>query len=185
MKKLILIGSSTGGPGRINQILSSLSPDFSASIIIAQHMVDLFIPSFVKQLDAICPLPVVLVNDGLVVQASTVYICSNETKLFEKHGNIYFGHSNMHKNDFSPDINILFSSASLLKYPILAIVLTGIGEDGALGLKKIFDNGGQCMFESEESAVVYGMPKKAKEEVPQGKEGNINTIVSAIKQFGQ
>jgi two-component system chemotaxis response regulator CheB len=86
VKKLILIGASTGGPGRLHTILENLPHDFCSAIIIAQHMVPFFIPSFVKQLSVSTEVKVQAVYDRIEILPSTVYVCSGECKLIEKDG---------------------------------------------------------------------------------------------------
>jgi len=186
VKKLILIGASTGGPGRLHTILEELPHDLDAVVIIAQHMAPHFIPSFVKQLSLSTSYEVKEVVDGMEISPSCIYICSGECQLIEKRGEIRFLHRNPSDLLYSPDVNALFLSASELSVIIekMGIILTGIGDDGALGSKAVFDAGGVCMFESEESATVYGMPRCAIELVPQGKVGSMEQIIEAIRRFG-
>ncbi|MCX6073842.1 MAG: CheB methylesterase domain-containing protein [Campylobacterales bacterium] len=185
--KIILIGASTGGPGRLHTILENLPHNFDATIIIAQHMISHFIPSFVKQLSSITPLEVKGVFDGMEILPSSVYICSGECQLIEKRGGIQFVHNDPSSLLYSPDVNTLFLSVAKLSGSIqkMGIILTGIGDDGALGSKALFEAGGRCMFESEESAAVYGMPRCAIELVPQADVGSMPQIIQAIRRFGE
>jgi len=186
VKKLILIGASTGGPGRLHTILEQLPHDLNAAVVIAQHMAPHFIPSFVKQLSFSTSFEVKEVVDGMKISPSCVYICSGECQLIEQRGRIVFVHREPSDVLYSPDVNTLFSSAAELSKTIekMGIILTGIGDDGARGSKAVFDAGGACMFESEASATVYGMPRCAIELVPQGKVGSMEQIVEAIRRFG-
>jgi two-component system chemotaxis response regulator CheB len=162
--KLILIGASTGGPGHLKKLLKNFN-NTNVPIVIAQHMNEIFIPSFSSQLSTEVGVSVTLVS-GEVELKNGIYVCekTSSIKLNEslKISNIDFDTS---PSIFNPNVDNLFISASLLthKLDILAILLTGIGNDGALGLKALYEAGAKCFGESEQSAIVYGMPKKAKE----------------------
>ncbi len=185
--KLILIGSSTGGPGHIDKILKGLNQNFKATIVIAQHMSPYFIESFARQIGTISPLEVHVVRDRMVLHPSCVYVCSGECRIVEKNDQLVFHHQESHESIYTPDIDALFSSAASLPstYKRLGVILTGIGEDGAKGALEFFHSGGKCMFESEASAIVYGMPRRALELVPEGDTGTIEEITMAIKRFGE
>lgn len=187
LKNILLIGASTGGPGRLHTIIEQLPSDFPPAIIIAQHMGSPFIESFVKQLSSASSLKVLKVCDGMELELSSVYICSGECQLIEKEGRIYFLHHEHSSLPYTPDINTLFFSAAELSKSIrkMGVILSGIGDDGAKGARVLFEEGGSCMFESEESATVYGMPRCAKELVPQAEVGGMTQIISAIKCFGE
>jgi two-component system chemotaxis response regulator CheB len=183
---LILIGASTGGPGRIHTILSSLSDDFRGTIIIAQHMGEAYISSFIKQLRSLTSLNIEEIRGGVAVVASTIYVCEVTSRLVTKSGQLWLEPVLGVEHFYSPEINTLFCSASLLDRFIkrIGIILTGIGEDGALGALALSQSGAQCYFESEESATVFGMPRCAKELVPSGHVGSMDDIVKVIQRFG-
>jgi two-component system chemotaxis response regulator CheB len=187
LENILLIGASTGGPGRLHTILEQLPSDFLPAIIIAQHMGSPFIASFVKQLSSVTSLKVLKVCDGMELEFSSVYICSGECQLTEQNGRIYFSHNEGSSLPYTPDINTLLFSAAELSKSIgkMGVILSGIGDDGAKGARVLFEAGGICMFESEESATVYGMPRCAKELVPQADIGGMTQIISAIKCFGE
>ncbi|HEX5623109.1 MAG TPA: CheB methylesterase domain-containing protein [Sulfuricurvum sp.] len=187
VESILLIGASTGGPGRLHTILEQLPSNFSSAVIIAQHMGLPFIPSFVKQLSSITSLDVHEVGNEMEVKSSSVYICSGECRLIEHDGKIRFFHNEMSSLAYTPDINALFLSAAELSRPIqkLGVILSGIGDDGAVGARALFDSGAACMFESEESATVYGMPRCAKELVPEAQIGTMIQIIAAIRNFGE
>lgn len=185
--KLIVIGSSTGGPGHIDKILKGLSRDFRGSIVIAQHMSPHFIESFARQIGTISPLEVNVVADGMILQPGSIYVCTGECRIIEEHHLLVFKHQLPNDTIYTPDIDTLFCSVAHLSRGLqrFGIILTGIGEDGAKGSLELFNSGGKCMFESEESAIVYGMPRRAIELVPQADVGSINQIVDAINRFGE
>jgi len=185
-KKLILIGASTGGPGHLKKILSNLSTTFKIPIVIAQHMNFVFIKSFVKQFNDELFFDVVLADDSHCIQNQTVYICAKHCEIKKDGYKLNLQHTEEVQSHYNPSINHLFSSAKNLtaNYDILAILLTGIGDDGAFGLSQLKDAGAICIAESEESAIVYGMPKKAVELNPQIEVMNLDKIIDYIKQFG-
>jgi two-component system chemotaxis response regulator CheB len=183
---LILVGASTGGPGRIHTILSSLSHDFRGTIIIAQHMAEAFIPSFVKQLRGLTSLNIGEVGSGVLVEHSTIYVCEVTSRLVTKEGRLWLEPVSELEHFYNPEINTLFHSGALIDRSIarIGIILTGIGDDGALGALALSNSGAQCYFESEESATVFGMPRCAKELVASGCVGSMDDIVKVIQDFG-
>ncbi len=184
--KLILIGASTGGPGHIQKIVASLNFDFNASIVIAQHMGDEYLQSFAKLLNEKCKLPVFLVEDGMCIKPSCVYICSRVCTLSMHTDEISFSKKRSEKPGFNPDINTLFNSASnfVKNAEMLGVILTGIGSDGAKGCFSLVKSGALCIAESQKSAVVFGMPKKAKELSDDIKVKELDEIIEEIRRFG-
>lgn len=184
---LILIGASTGGPGRMYSILSALERSFNGTVIIAQHMGTPFIQSFVHQLQSIASLPISAVTLPTVLERGHVYVCSVTSCLFMKDGEIVLIPAEEDgEYPYNPQIDILFSSASTLPCTLkrLGVILTGIGDDGAVGSLELFESGGECLFESEESAIVYGMPRRAKELVSAAGVGSVDEIIKRIQEFG-
>lgn len=184
--KIILIGASTGGPGHINTILKELPKNFHAAVVIAQHMSLPFVPSFVKQLSTLTSYRVLNVIDNMIVVPSTIYICTGETRLVEQDGEICFA-LNAHSHSlYTPDIDMLFLSAASLPSHLrkMGVILTGIGEDGTLGVEALHQSGGYCLFENEASSIVYGMPRSASERVPEAEVGSLTQIVEKIIVFG-
>ena len=185
--KLILIGASTGGPGHIKKILASLPSNFSASIVIAQHMGDDYIPSFIKQLNSSCKLKVIGIQHEALLLPSHVYVSSllSQIKLQDKH--LIFTKCSSSENEYNPDINKLFISASKLadSVSILGIILTGIGEDGAIGCKLLSTAGAECIAESETSAIVYGMPMQALKMNKNTKVMTLEQVIQRINVFGE
>lgn len=185
-EKLILIGASTGGPGHLKKILLNLPVDFTAPIIIAQHMNQVFISSFVKQFDDELPFNFCLANNRHDVQSSTIHICGTHCELHKQGFYLKLeGGSNV-VSHYNPSIDYLFYSAVKLvnSYDVLAILLTGIGQDGAEGLDALETAGATCIAESEESAIVFGMPKKAAELNAKIKVMHLDSIIDYIKKFG-
>lgn len=185
-QKFILIGASTGGPGHIKKILSSLNSDFDIPIIIAQHMNEVFIKSFVKQFDDELPFDCFLADSEDIIEKSTVHICAKHCSVSERYGKLRLESCSDIVSSYNPSVDCLFNSAIKLskQYEILAILLTGIGQDGAVGLSELEKAGAICIAESKESAIVYGMPKKAAEMNSEIKVMSLDNIIEFIKQFG-
>lgn len=183
---MILIGASTGGPGRIHSILGALDCRFEGAIIIAQHMAAPFIPSFIHQLQSNSPLTIHEINNGVKVENGNAYVCAVTSRLVTRYQEIWIEPAPEGNYPYNPEIDTLFHSASSLGTEIrrLGVILTGIGEDGAKGALSLYRSGGKCYFENEESATVYGMPRKAKELVQEAPTGSMETIIEAIKHFG-
>jgi len=183
--KIVLIGASTGGPGHLKKILSVIPTTYNGSIIIAQHMNATFIPSFISQFQNELHLPVHSVDERMNLQISHVYICPQNCRLkqadFTRIEPIDEG-----ETPYNPSIDSLFSSAveCIRDSEILAVLLTGIGHDGANGLSELQKHGAQCIAESEKSAIVYGMPKRAVEINPNITSFALDEIVQIIKNFG-
>lgn len=161
-KKLVLIGASTGGPGHLKIILSELPNNLSVPIIVAQHMGRLFIPSFIEQFANEFDAPVYSLEKKRDIDRGGIYICEENMRLFQQDGLKATSHEET--TIYNPSVDVLFSSATLLEnYEILAILLTGIGDDGAKPMFELAKKGARVIGENEESSVVFGMPKKAKE----------------------
>lgn len=184
IKKLILIGASTGGPGQIQKIIKSIKKDFNKVIIIAQHMQSAYLQSFTNQLDNNCAISVITVFDNLTLSHGNIYVLPENYEIFESMGVLKFKKYNGALN-YSPNINLLFNSVSNIKEKIevMCIVLTGIGDDGAVGAYNLQKSGAKCLNENEQSSIVYGMPKAANELNPDAKQCNINQICKAMEEF--
>lgn len=180
MRKLILIGASTGGPSQIKYLISDLELE-NTTIVIAQHMQANFLPSYANQLDKECKSKVVLLSETCFLEDKKIYICQHNTELFL---NLRAGF-NKGTFPFCPNVDLLFNSASKITkdYEILAILLTGIGDDGAKGLYELYKKGVKCIGESEKSCVVYGMPKRAFELNNKLKQLDIEDIKKEILSF--
>jgi len=185
--KIVLIGASTGGPGHLKKILSALPPSFNASIIVAQHMNSTFIPSFISQFQSELPLKVCSIDHSLELLPSCVYFCPMNCAMNKQRFSLCVEPSTTTQTPYNPSVDTLFLSASAFTHDadILGVLLTGIGHDGALGLSELQKNGASCLAESEKSAIVYGMPKRAIEINPLIPSMPLDDIIIAIKTFGE
>ncbi|MDO8454966.1 MAG: CheB methylesterase domain-containing protein [Sulfurimonas sp.] len=184
LKKFVLIGASTGGPGQIEKIINSLNPLHSTAVVIAQHMVDSFIPSFMNRLRNSSKNSVTMAENSKIIEAGNIYICSGHTQIIKNMSQLYFLQETAPKDSYNPDINFLFSSFSGFTKDIetMAVILTGIGEDGVNGCHELSLNGAQCITE-DANAIVDGMPSRARLVVTNIKVSGINEIIETIKEF--
>ena len=185
--KIVLIGASTGGSGHLKKILSAITPSFRGAIVIAQHMNATFIPSFISQFQNELPLPVHAVDQRLNITPSHVYICPQNCHIRKGDFTSRIEPIEEGETPYNPSIDSLFSSSveCLRDSEILAVLLTGIGHDGANGLSELQKHGAKCIAESEQTAIVYGMPKRAVEINPNIVSLPLDDIIKAIKTFGE
>jgi two-component system chemotaxis response regulator CheB len=163
--KAIGIASSTGGPPAIHSILNRLPADFSVPILIAQHMPATFTALFAERLNKYTPLKVKEAEDQDWIQPGWAYVAPGGKHLsVEKMGNRLIARIMNKEADpkYSPSANLLFQSlAEELESRTIGAVLTGMGDDGKEGMKRIKDKGGITIAESEKSAIIFGMPKES------------------------
>jgi len=169
IKKVILIGSSTGGPGLIEQICSSLPDDFKHTVCVVQHMPEQFTEAFAQRLDRSSLLPVVESKQNLEMLPGHIYLARGGVHMnFAKKvsGTIVFREDKTKGvSFFQPSVNDMMRSALEVfnASNLVGVVLTGIGDDGADAMVELKQAGAYTMGESESSATVYGMPKEAYE----------------------
>jgi two-component system chemotaxis response regulator CheB len=163
--EVVAIASSTGGPPAIQAILSVLPADLNAGIVISQHMPAGFTRSFAERLNKLSPLMVSEAAAGDRVKAGTVLIAPGGHHLIVKKsrgGLVVELASRSPLDKYVPSADrMMVSVAEACGPATLGVVLTGMGNDGLEGVIAIKSRGGQCLAESEESAVVFGMPKEA------------------------
>lgn len=163
--EVVAIASSTGGPPALQAILTALPGDLSAAVVIAQHMPPGFTRSFAERLNKISSLVVREAAAGDRVEPGTVLIAPGGHHLVVKKDKdgLLTGLTARSEHDmYSPSADrLLVSVAQACGHAALGVVLTGMGKDGAAGVVAIKKNRGQCLAESEESAVIFGMPQEA------------------------
>lgn len=167
IEKVVLIGSSTGGPGLIEQICSALPANFKHPVCIVQHMPEQFTAAFAERLDRASILPVVESKQGMELLPGRVYVARGGVHMnFVKKvsGKIVIREDkDKGKNFFHPSVNDMMKSALEVfdGKNLVGVILTGIGDDGAEAMVNIKKAGAYTLGESENSATVYGMPKEA------------------------
>lgn len=163
-KKLILIGASTGGTEVISKILKNLRPDLPG-ILIVQHMPGEFTSTFAKRLNQECQLNVKEAEDGDIITSGCAYIANGFYHLqIVKERGYYKCKLEMSPlvNRHRPSVDVLFNSASNFQGKnIIAILLTGMGADGANGLLALKNAEAMTFAQDEKSSAIFGMPKEA------------------------
>ncbi len=163
---IIAIGISTGGPNALTRMMSMLTTPIGVPIVIVQHMPPLFTKSLADSLNNKCSLHVKEAEDGEILKNDVAYIApgGKQMKIVAHPG----GHGKVKITDDAPENNCkpsadyLFRSvAGLYKERATGVIMTGMGNDGAKGLRLIKRHGSPVIAQDEESCVVYGMPKEA------------------------
>lgn len=163
LDRVIAIGASTGGPPAIEKVLCQL-PRNIPPVLIVQHMPDSFTSIFAQRLDKICGLSVKEAEAGDYLEDGRVYIAKGgyhmELNALSKIKLV----KGPPQNGFRPAVDSLMKSVAwVVKDRAVGVILTGMGRDGAAGIKAIKRRGGSTIAQDDETSVVYGMPKAAKE----------------------
>ncbi len=184
-RKIVLIGASTGGPGQIEKIISSLPVLSDTAVIIAQHMSMDFIPSFTKRLKELSTNTIEMVKDNASVEPGNIYLCHGITSVKKDGYGLKFNVESSKQYKYNPDINTVFNSfvPFAQELEILGVILTGIGDDGVDGCKQLSLKGVRTITQDEKSAIVDGMPSRAIKEVQDIEISDIAGIKEIIRNF--
>lgn len=164
--RAVFIGVSTGGPGTIQRLLSDIGEAFPVPIIITQHIDSNFDKNLIEWLDTNTKLPVILAEDSMMAENGKVYFAPADYHLViqkDPAGRIILKLNHDDQVNFlRPSVDKMFDSAAeVLGENCIGVLLTGMGADGASGLVNIKNKGGYTITESEDSCIIYGMPKAA------------------------
>nr|WP_199223665.1 MULTISPECIES: chemotaxis response regulator protein-glutamate methylesterase [unclassified Caulobacter] len=163
-ESIICVGASTGGTEALRVFLEGLPPD-SPGIVIVQHMPEKFTASFAKRLDSLCAVEVKEAEDGDTVRRGRVLIApGNKHTLLERSGARYYVSvkDGPLVSRHRPSVDVLFRSAARSAGSnAVGVILTGMGDDGALGLDEMKQGGAYTIAQDEATSVVFGMPKEA------------------------
>lgn len=187
-KKIVCIGTSTGGPRALQQVLTSLPKDFSAPILIVQHMPAGFTKSLATRLDMLCQITVKEAEEGELLQKGTAYIAPGGYHLMVKSIGtslaVNLGQS-APRNGHRPSVDVLFESVSSIKnVSKITVVMTGMGSDGSKGLIEMKKNGFvKAIAESQETSIVFGMPKAAIATNLVDEVANVEHIATSIMNY--
>ncbi len=167
--QIVAIGTSTGGPRALHEVLTKLPADFEAPVLVVQHMPPKFTHSLAQRLDSFCQVRVCEAAQDEPIEPGTVYVApggNQMTLVRDAAGNYRIRLSTEGpRNGHMPSVDVLFESLighrSLTRH---AVLMTGMGSDGAKGMKALQGDGVSTLIaESEETCVVYGMPRSAVE----------------------
>jgi two-component system chemotaxis response regulator CheB len=164
-KRIVLVASSTGGPPAIVDLVTRLPAGYPHAVVVAQHMPERFTRSFADRLARKTSLRVCEGEDGSPITASSVTICpgNRSSELVSEGGALRLRVAALDPSDrYAPSADRLFRSAAFLGSRAVAVVLTGMGDDGSAGAVELIRRGGELWVESAETAVVDGMPAAAR-----------------------
>jgi two-component system chemotaxis response regulator CheB len=163
--RVVAIGISTGGPHALQYLLSQLPAEFPGCILVVQHMPEGFTEMFAKRLDETSAVQVKEAQSGDLLLAGRVLICPGNRHLKVKKlplGNVAVLAEEAPVHGHRPSVDVLFRSvAEEFGTQSIAVLMTGMGDDGASGMGAVRAAGGMTIAQSEESCVVFGMPKAA------------------------
>jgi two-component system, chemotaxis family, response regulator WspF len=159
---LVVIGASTGGPLAIAKIISDLSQNKDLAIIIVQHIDEEFAEGFGRWLESRVSLPVELVKEGSFPEAGHILIAGKNLHLVMTEKKTLSYLNNPKESFYCPSIDQFFQSVAInWPKPFAALLLTGMGHDGAKGLKALKTAGWYTIVQNKESSAIFGMPKAA------------------------
>jgi two-component system chemotaxis response regulator CheB len=165
LRKLIAIGSSTGGVEALRELLTVL-PATTPPIVITQHMPPLFTASFAARLNGLCELTIHEAQEGMKIERGHAYIAPGDFHMaIKKQGSHYVirVYKGENVSGHCPSVDVLFQSvAKESGKDTVAAILTGMGKDGAEGMLQLLKKGAYTIGQDEASCVVYGMPKAAR-----------------------
>lgn len=161
---LTVIGTSTGGPKALHEVMRSLPSGLNTAILIVQHMPAAFTKSLAQRLDSVSQFTVKEAEEGDIIESGKAYVAPGNFHMeISSQNDRYTIHltQDSQVNGHRPSVDVLFQSAAKLKATKVGVIMTGMGSDGAQGLKILKDAGVKTIGESAETCVVYGMPKSA------------------------
>ena len=162
-RSIVAIGSSTGGPTALLSILERLPGDLPVPVVIAQHIAEGFVPGLVSWLDSGSELTIQVAADGREARPGYVYVAPTGTNLIMD-GMIMRSEEPRTGELYIPSADSLFDSVcETFGRGAVGVILTGMGSDGARGLKCMLEAGAVTIAQDEETSTVFGMPKAAAE----------------------
>jgi two-component system chemotaxis response regulator CheB len=186
--RIVAIGTSTGGTQALEAVLSAL-PRVSPGIVIVQHMPEKFTASFAERLNSICQIEVrEASNNDRLIPGRALIAPGGKHMLLRRSGAQYHVEvvDGPLVNRHRPSVDVLFRSvAKFAGKNALGIIMTGMGDDGARGLKEMKEAGASTIAQNEATCVVYGMPKEAVKLGAVDRSAPLTSIPAEIEQFGR
>jgi two-component system chemotaxis response regulator CheB len=182
---LVVIASSTGGPQTLMQLIPAIPRDFPGTILLVQHMPGTFTSQFSKQLAEVSGLHVKEAQHGDELRAGTIYVCpgSHHMKITGS-GRVDLNEGER-INGYRPCADITLESAAAFAGPMcLAVILTGMGADGAKGVQTVKASGGHVIAQDEATSVIFGMPAEAIKTGAVDQVLGLDAIAGAIEKRG-
>ncbi|MGL4677508.1 MAG: chemotaxis protein CheB [Brevinema sp.] len=164
--KLLILGASTGGPQVVRSILKQIDSEISIPIVIVQHMPEKFTKSFALELEASSDLPVHELRHNMALENGHAYVFPGGTHgRLNAFGNIYVYYTDRNNYDahpFKPSVNLAIEHLlHSFNGHVIGVILSGMGNDGAIGMKKLHSMGSLIFAQDEQSSIVWGMPGSA------------------------
>jgi two-component system chemotaxis response regulator CheB len=187
--EIIAIGISTGGPNALRKVFTDIDPNLKVPIVVVQHMPAGFTSEFAKSLDRNCPLEVKEAAEGDLIKPGRILIAPGDFHIrVEKRSLAAILHldSSSAVNGHRPSADVLFESvAEAFGNRALAVIMTGMGKDGAQKIGQIYKAGGITLGQDEKSSVVYGMPRVAFENGYITKQVSLDDMAKTISDYGR
>ncbi len=182
-KAIVAIGSSTGGPSALLAVLGRLPETLPVPIVVAQHIADGFVPGLVSWLDAGCRIQVKAAEEGMRVEPGTAYFAPTGMNMAMDGAIVRFVKPRSDQL-YIPSADTLFQSvAASYANRSIGVLLTGMGADGAEGLKLMRNAGANTIAQDEATCTVFGMPKAAIDIGAAERVMPINSIAEGIERF--
>lgn len=169
LNQLVLIGTSTGGPKALHQVIPRLPARIDAAFLVVQHMPPGFTRSLAERLDSLSEVRVKEAEDGEKVLPGYVYIAPGDYHMMlnvqgtNKAKQLYIHlDKSAPRGGLRPAVDVLLESAAEKSwFPMLCVIMTGMGSDGAAGIRKLRERGARIIAEDPSTCIIYGMPKAA------------------------
>lgn len=163
--KAVTIGISTGGPKTIFDVLPYLPSDLNAAVFLTQHMPPSFTRTFAQRINKNCAMQCIEAEAGIIVEPGVIYLARGGMHLCLRKnisGKVVIRTPKKPETQFIPGVNVMMRSVlDIFGADTIGVEMTGMGDDGADSMVEIKENGGVTIAESEETAIVFGMPKEA------------------------
>ncbi|QUG43889.1 chemotaxis response regulator protein-glutamate methylesterase [Psychrobacillus sp. INOP01] len=188
-KKMVLIGTSTGGPRALQEVITKLPSNMKAPVLIVQHMPAGFTKSLAQRLNQLSEIEVKEAEDGDLLQDGHAYIAPGGYHMrIQKRASSYYivlNDKEAPRNGHRPAVDILFADNSQFNdFDKIAVIMTGMGSDGSLGLKELKKSGNVvAIAEAASTCIVYGMPKAAVETNLVNEVVDLDQIAKTIIQY--
>lgn len=162
---VVVIGSSTGGPGAVENLIKNLPDNMAVPVLIAQHMPSNFVPSFASRLNELSHLSISMARKGDVLKPGCILIAPGSRNTIVKrneNGEVEIDFTSRTFKEFNyPSVDgLMLSVAEVYADRAIGVILTGMGKDGSQGMKEIKEKGGYTIAQNKETCIVYGMPKE-------------------------
>jgi two-component system response regulator WspF len=160
----LALGASTGGPEAVARVLAALAPAPPGPMVVVQHIAGDFAAGFATWLHSRTGLPTQLVGDGCAPAAGRVYVVGGDDHVVLRRDRRFFHTPEPQSSPYRPSVDVFFESLALAwPRPGIAVLLTGMGNDGARGLRRLKELGWHTIAQDQATSIVYGMPRAAAE----------------------